>query len=564
MADTTTPAARIHRVTTRRRTLRPLNCPLEPELLVAEFAGELPPDVATAVRQHVAVCELCGTRSRMLQAPYALLESLGHEPVPYVPDLRDRVRNRAHARRALRFMTRLTASIGRSGTIALTALGGLLAILLLIAGFTLLPGPAPVLTRSTNTLTPVPAAASGGWLFAVTNKLVTISDHQGGTWQVAEVIAANERNGQIARSFPASGAPLRAGQPQTLPVGVAKQGNTIVEVTAPRADGSQAIVGFDATSGALRFVTRLTLPDGAPLPRPADALVLAPDGSVAYVGIADPHPAQGGVRVLTVDPRDGAIQAALMPSFERDIPMPPAPGGLPISAFPTSIPHLNAGGYGDSLALNGTLAISPDGRWLFDVLTLVSPQGQRYAVVRRMDAITGAVAQELALPGDFSIGAFGASPSTSAPQLYLAHGSPDAVCDILSADAQGPMLVGTVMLGGPTAPPDATFQGTLALMPAANGARLDIAQNVTQTNGSLQGHDLWEIDTQASALLVHRAGGPAVTAVLPNSLAGATANTFAVQGGTIALIGSDLSGADMPWLQLNDQQPVIALLGTSR
>src|SRR5262249_46901326 len=70
------PAIRFHRVTTRRRSLRALQCPLEPELLVAEFAGELPPDVALAVREHIAVCEICGARSRALQAPYELLASL--------------------------------------------------------------------------------------------------------------------------------------------------------------------------------------------------------------------------------------------------------------------------------------------------------------------------------------------------------------------------------------------------------------------------------------------------------------------------------------------------------
>ena len=63
------PAIRFHRVTTRRRSLRALQCPLEPELLVAEFAGELPPDVALAVREHIVVCETCGARSRALRAP---------------------------------------------------------------------------------------------------------------------------------------------------------------------------------------------------------------------------------------------------------------------------------------------------------------------------------------------------------------------------------------------------------------------------------------------------------------------------------------------------------------
>ena len=94
MADTGTSPARVHRVTTRRRELRPLTCPLEPELLVAEFADELPPGIAEAVREHVAVCALCGARSLALKNPYQLLASLGDEPVRVIPDLRETVQAR--------------------------------------------------------------------------------------------------------------------------------------------------------------------------------------------------------------------------------------------------------------------------------------------------------------------------------------------------------------------------------------------------------------------------------------------------------------------------------------
>ena len=96
------PAIRYHRVTTRRRTLHALQCPLEPELLVAEFGDELPPDIALAVREHIAVCEICGARSQALRQPYELLASLGSEPVHYVPDLRETVRVRARQGRGVR------------------------------------------------------------------------------------------------------------------------------------------------------------------------------------------------------------------------------------------------------------------------------------------------------------------------------------------------------------------------------------------------------------------------------------------------------------------------------
>ncbi len=46
MADTMTPPVRFARVTTRRMHTQTIQCPLDPEMLVAEFAGELPPDIA--------------------------------------------------------------------------------------------------------------------------------------------------------------------------------------------------------------------------------------------------------------------------------------------------------------------------------------------------------------------------------------------------------------------------------------------------------------------------------------------------------------------------------------
>src|SRR5215469_12083427 len=111
MSESYQPSARFHRVTTRRRNLRVLQCPLESELLVAEFAGELPPEVALAVREHIAVCEICGARSRALQKPYQVIASLGNEPVPYVPDLRDKVRLRLRHGSASRRAWRLTRSV---------------------------------------------------------------------------------------------------------------------------------------------------------------------------------------------------------------------------------------------------------------------------------------------------------------------------------------------------------------------------------------------------------------------------------------------------------------------
>ncbi|HEX5547810.1 MAG TPA: hypothetical protein VFX24_10385, partial [Ktedonobacterales bacterium] len=59
MAEMMTPPVRIARVTTRRMHTQTIQCPLDPEMLVAEFAGELPPDIARHVREHLVFCETC-------------------------------------------------------------------------------------------------------------------------------------------------------------------------------------------------------------------------------------------------------------------------------------------------------------------------------------------------------------------------------------------------------------------------------------------------------------------------------------------------------------------------
>src|SRR5262249_31354983 len=144
------PAVRFHRVTTRRRSLRALQCPLEPELLVAEFAGELPPDVALAVREHIVVCETCGARSRALQAPSELLSSRGTEPVHYVPDLRDVVRLRVGSRRFLRNLSEAAEALRRGSALGLTiAIGGSILVVLLIVGM-VITASAQSVSRSAN------------------------------------------------------------------------------------------------------------------------------------------------------------------------------------------------------------------------------------------------------------------------------------------------------------------------------------------------------------------------------------------------------------------------------
>lgn len=560
MAETSTRAARIHRVTTRRRTLRPLDCPLESELLVAEFSGELPPDVALAVQEHVAVCEICGVRARALRQSYDLLASLGNEPVPHVPDLRESVRTLSNSRRALRMMTRLTASLGRTGTLALTGVSGVALLVVLVSLVVILPARAQIAGRSANGLSGVPSAAAGGDLYAETEKLVTINDAQGGQWQVAEILAVSEHNGAVQHSLPQSGLPLHVGNASEQPVAVALANKSVVELTAARGDGAQALVVFDAQTGAIQSITRIAVPGQQSTPR-ADALAVAPDGSHAYVGLATPRPAHGGARVLVITLPSGKITQTLSPAFSGSIPLPPPTGSLPSSAFPSVVPHLQAGGYSDILGLNGALVISPDGKWLFDSLVLTGPKGDQYLIVRRIDVTNGQEVQELGLPGDFTLAKMAASPGVTSPEIYIAQASPNAQLDILSASDTGPTLMGQIPLGGPVAPGNATFSGTLRLLPNSDGTRVFVGQDIQQTNGPAAGHDLWEVDTQGMVLLVHRTDGIAAGIGLVNGAGASAKNAFMLRQGEVYLISTNLSGNPVPWLRLSDGHQVVALLG---
>jgi hypothetical protein len=572
MSEEFVPSIRIHRVTTRRRSLRALQCPLEPELLIAEFASELPPDVAVAVREHIAVCEVCGARSQALRKPYDLLASLGHEPVSYIPDLRNTVRTRAGTHRLDRKLMAAAAAIGRGGFVAVASLIGVVALGAFIVLGVLFSAGARNISRSENHLTHVQDTNGRSIVFAQTDKLVTVTDDSGRQWQVAEVLVVNQHTGVVLHSLPASDDSLQASRPDELPVAVATSpdGNTIYELTAPNAQHEQVLAAFDATSGAVRFVTQLALPGGRKLIADAtgDALALSPDGSLAYVGLNISQPAGGGVRALTVNARTGAIMYALTPGYNATISMPPPPGSLPVSAFPDVVPTLYASGLASSLGAHGGMVLSPDGKWLFDLITLKDATGKQYGVVRRFDAQTGQLGNELAIEGDFTIARLAMSVVSSgvdptagvAPyQLYLVKGSPDAQVFVLDPGDKGPTLLGDIALGGPAAPPNAAFYGVLTASPSADGTHLYVTQYAVAKHGLIEGHDLWMVDTMAMNVAYHRVSNDAADGVLANSVGAAT---FILRGGAILLIAPDLGGSPAQWLDLGDSHSVVALIGT--
>ena len=561
MAELGQVPVRIHRVTTRRRNLRTLQCPLEPELLVAEFAGELPPDVALAVREHIAVCESCGGRSQALRSPYELLASLGSEPVPYVPDLRDTVRTRVRRKRLYRGALRAFGFVGRGGALGGVGILGAAALaLLLIAGVLYTIGGRSV-SRSANGLSGVPSAGSGT-LFVETDKLITVKDSAGHTWQLAEVLTVGEHDGVVRHSLPASAAAPQTAAAGQRPVAVvvSPDGATIYELTARDAHGNQALVAFDAATGKLVFATPLALGDAHELPagEAADALVLAPGGVLAYVGLNTPQPTGGQPRVLTVDVQTGALVGALAPAITYAIPMTPPPGSLPISIFPKSAPILYAGVGSFTLSAGGALAVSSDDRWLYDVLQLKMPDGQTYGVVRRFATLGGQTAKELAIAGDFSharLALVGEAPNA---RLVLAQGSPNAEAYVVDAGVAGPTMLAQLALGGPSAS-DSSLHGTLTLS-AGSSTSAVVAQNVSNDDGSVQSQDLWLIDVAGGAVQAHLVGTNAGDAGLPNP---STGPTFILRGGEVLVVAPDLTGNMTPWLSLSDGHPVIALLGAT-
>lgn len=564
MPETGTPYARYSRVTTRRGTLRPLNCPLDPELMVAEFSGELPPDVAQAVREHIATCETCGAHAANLRTPYNLLSALGAAPVPYVPDLRDKVR--AQAVKDERWLRPLRAlgSMSRF-TLLAVALG---AVLVGLVAFVLRGGldsiGAFTSARTVNSVTHTIPAAPTGILLAETNKTLTLGTGFGQTWPVAEVVVADQQTSHVLRSLPASNAPLTTGNASTLPIDIVTDGHTVYELTSVQTGGRQAVVAITVANGATRFITTVSAPEGKTLPDGAVArsIALSADGQTIYLGLGSSDGKLFSARFLTIAASTGKVTGMLSPSMPASAPAPAPTGSLPASAFPSQTPKVDLTHLTFAEAAHGQIAVSPDGKWLFDLTSGVDSHGAQWVVVRRVNASSGLTAQALALPGPFHDEQLAVSHAAAAPQFYIVSGSPNAEVFVLDTTAAGPTLQGAIALGGPTVTNGATLSNVLSLSPTADGQRLYVTEDAASSDGVVTAHERWLVDTQGMGVINTDSELTAVGALLANGSTDSKARVIALVNGEIEVGASDFNAAWVAWMRTSDNSSFIRLVAS--
>ncbi|HEX8982763.1 MAG TPA: hypothetical protein VF792_08340 [Ktedonobacterales bacterium] len=564
MPETGTPYARYSRVTTRRGTLRPLNCPLEPELMVAEFSGELPPDVAQAVREHIAICETCGAHAASLRTPYNLLSSLGAAPVPYVPDLRESVRVTVASEERWRTPLRKLGEMSRFGLLAVV-LG---AVLIGLVAFLLQGGLQNIgafhTSRTTNSLTKVLPAAPSGVIFAETNKTLSLNGDLGQSWTVAEVIVADQHTGKVLRSLPDSGAQLSIASTSSEPVAIVTDGATIYELTAPQTLGGQAIVAINASNGTTRFITPITGVKGNSLPGGAQAqsLMLSPDGQTLYVGIGGSDSQLLSVRAVAISSTAGKVTMEYSPTTVTSAPGPAPASSLPASAFPSQTPTIDLSHLTFTEAAQGAVVVSPDGQWLFDALVAGNGQGPKYVVVRRFSVANGQTAQALALTGQFHGARLAVSRTSTVPQLYLVAGSPGATVYVMDTTTKGPTLLGDIALGGPAVANGTVLDDSISLSPTVTGGRLYVSEDTTSPDGVVTAHERWFVDTQGMGVIASDSEVTPVGSLMANASTSQSAKVLALVNGQIEINAQDFSGYWTPWLKSSDNGAIIQLISS--
>lgn len=558
----------IHPVSAKGRVLRQVQHPLQPELLVAEMAGELPPDVARAVRDHLATCESCGQRARALAAPYGVLAALGTVPVAFVPDLRRHVRERWARGRFIGRLARAARRVGGGGIAGVAALVAAALVLSLFLVTNAFQAPVSV-GRSTNASGGAGVAGAAGVLYVETDKVFDLPAGGGAAWPAAEVVAVSERTGTVLRSLPATSGGPRVPHAGEVPVALAlaPDGRLIYELTAPSPAG-QALIAFDAQSGQIAFITPVVLPGGHRLPGGlvARGLAVGPGSARVYLSLDAATPSTTSTpAILVLDQAGADVLQLLSPALPASVAEPPAASGLPGVAPSQPATMLATGGLAQSLAAGGALAVAPDGFSLFDAVLLASAQGPRAVVVRRVSVATGTTVRALALPGDFSIAALAASANPAAPLLYLAQAGHAGQIAVFDTSASGLTLRSSIPVGGPRAPADDVFSGTVAISPTADGTQAYVSADISVTGTQIASHNLWLVDGPTGSVVSQRIEYAQAGQALANWAGGAKGQVFVLRNTEIVLLPLDLAlPADPPvWLRLRDGLPMLRLIATA-
>jgi hypothetical protein len=562
---TRAPAVRHYRP--RGRGIREVKHPLPPELIVAEFADELPPEVAAAVRNHVATCDVCGDRATALAAPYDLLGTLGAAPVSYVPDLRRRVRERTMRLPLLTRVRRGAATLGRGGLATLTVLGAVVLIASLVIITNTLRAPA-LSERSANQLSNVPPAGSRGVVLVQTGNVVGVSGADSRTWYLPEILAIDQLTGHVVRAVPSDVGLFRSASDGQVPLAVvlSRDGRSLY-VLAQDGNMHVALAAVDAQHGSLLYTSPVTAPatPEAMLSVRPDSLALAPDGSQVYIGLAMGSSGIYGPRAVVARARDGKMLRTITATLPAVVQEPPQSVGLPgVGSAPPPV-TLTTSGLRTSLAAAGALLPSPDGQYVMDALLLADATGQQAVICRRISLATGDTESALALPGDFRLAALAVSPDSSHPYLFLTRMGANGQAYILNVAAPTLAQVAQIPLGGPSNLAGLTLHGRVSMSVSVDGSQVYISDDYAPDSYQLGGHDTWLLDATSGSIITHRFAFSEAGETMANWQGGSDGKVFVLLSGQLALMPADLNSPSgpAPWFQLAGGVPIIQLIGTA-
>ncbi len=300
---------------------RHVNCPIEPEILLADIQGELTIDEARLIHAHQRTCAICQARGDQLRDAYEHVAGLADVPAVPIANLHESMLRESHGRlRAVRMARGLNLP---SRAFLLGTTGLLVVALIFLIGIVrpFLQNNVLSTQRSMNSLHP--AAIGNGLFYAQTIKLIPIV-FNGTEWDVGEVLALSEQTGQVVHSLPASPHPpfisqLGTGSGVAIPPALSPNGKLIAQA-AILADGQSptAIAVSDAITGHVDFVTKLALPDGAIAQAPLTVrqLWVSADNKTLYVLTDLVVNNARSAHILAFDLATGQQTNAVIPSLD--------------------------------------------------------------------------------------------------------------------------------------------------------------------------------------------------------------------------------------------------------